>query len=472
MKVALVYPRTKKDVYSSWAPRGFVSLSTLLVKNTTHDVFVIDSSFNKDLKNTKKHLLNIKPDVVSLSISFDLMNNAKELINFSKKIGAITVVGGPYAILEPEKIFSEILCVDYVITGDSEFVFPKILEALEENKTPIDIKGVYYRKEKKIVFTGEADFYQELNSLPFPDYSLLSTTETYFRFGTATIISCLGCPFRCNFCQPTLNRLFGNKVRFRSPKNVIEEISYLKEKYDIKEIYFVDDTFGLDKKWLKRLVSLLEKKDLTNIKFLVNTRVNVLNEEIAKLLKRMNCSLVSVGVESGSQKILDNLNKDINVQQIIKAFNLCKKYGLATLANLMIGNPGETKETLKETKKLLRKIKPNSLYLSFLTPYPGTYLYEKSLRNGELNLKSYDDFNCRKYTKKKLPIKNDELSYDYINTFRKKLLRRRKPLVFTYFIKLLLNDFLEALKDRNINKFVTKQLMRAKIYLRTKDYFG
>jgi len=472
MKVALVYPRTKKDVYSSWAPRGFVSLSTLLVKNTTHDVFVIDSSFNKDLKNTKKHLLNIKPDVVSLSISSDLMNNAKELINFSKKIGAITVVGGPYAILEPEKIFSEISCVDYVITGDSEFVFPKILEALEENKTPIDIKGVYYRKEKKIVFTGEADFYQELNSLPFPDYSLLSTTEKYFRFGTATIIGCLGCPFRCNFCQPTLNRLFGNKVRFRSPKNVIEEISYLKKKYDIKEIYFVDDTFGLDKKWLKRLVSLLEKKDLTNIKFLVNTRVNVLNEEFSKLLKRMNCYLVSVGVESGSQKILDNLNKDINVQQIIKAFNLCKKYGLTTHANLMIGNPGETKETLKQTKNLLQKIKPNFLYLSFLTPYPGTYLYEESLRNGNLNLDSYNDFNCRKYNKPKLPIKNMDVDYEYLNAYRKTILRRRKLIVFYYFIKLIWSDFQESFKEKAFNKFFIKQLMRARTYFRTKSYFG
>lgn len=458
-----MYPRVKGQVFSSWAPRGIVTIATVLKQE--HDVRILDSSFDVDLSRTKYLLKKFNPDFVLVSISSDLTDNVSEIVSFAKSFKWKVIVGGPFASISPKEVLRVIPEIDFLVVGEAEEVVPKLVKG---KKLP----GVYYKKGKSFVFTGKPNFIEDLDRIPIPDYSLLPTVKRYFSFGTATTLSSRGCPYRCSFCQPVLKQLFGDKMRFRSAESVFKEVIYLNKTYGINEIYFIDDTFGLNKEFTRRFVELLEKSRL-KLKFLVNTRANLLDEDFASLLKRMNCSLVCIGVESGSQKILDNLDKDLKIEQIVKAFDICKKYGLRTLSNMMLNSPGETKQTLEESYRLIKRIKPTTLYLSLLVPYPGTYLYEHLKTQGLLlHGLQYDDFNCRKYDKHSLPINNPDLSYEHIDEFRKRVFRQRRfQLLLSVFI-FVAEDVLEAFKTFRFGLFFRKQFQRAKIFLRTKSYFG
>ena len=383
---------------------------------------------------------------MAVSASSDLVPNAKEIVSFCKKNNIKTVVGGPYATINPDDV-KKTINPDYLVVGDAEEIIADVLE-----KKP----GVY-----------KSNSFSDINLLPFPDYSLLPTRNKYFQFGTATTIGTLGCPFNCSFCQPVLKKMFGSKVRFRSPQNIYEEIKYLKTNYGIRDIYFVDDTFGLNRKNLREFVELVSKEK--NIRFIVNTRADILDDEMGRLLKKMNCHMVSIGVESGSQVILDNLKKGITVNDILSAFFVCKKYKLHTLANFMIGNPGETTETLAQTNNLIKKIKPTFLYLSMLTPYPGTDIFNESKEKGLLNLMSYKDYNCRSYKKKELPLKNPVLSYDQVELFRKRVFLRRKLFVFVSILSMLFDDFFFFENKLLFFKILMK---RAWVFGRTRKFFG
>ena len=475
MTVVLMYPRIKKQVLSSWPPRGLVLLATVLKKYLDESIEIIDTSFEKDMDYAKRNLNRIKPKVFSVSVTPDFVDNAKKMIAHAKKLGSKVIIGGPYATIEPEKIFSDISGIDYIITGDMWDYYQALKSVLEDENSSdniLDLKGIYYKKGKEILFTGEPSHDEDINTLPFPDYGLLPTARDYFEFGTVTMMTSLGCPYNCSFCQPVLNRLFGKKIRFRSPSNVVEEIKTLRNNYDINEFYFIDDTFPLDLSWLEEFVSLLQENKLQDLRFIINTRANLVMEKAASLFKKMNCSLINIGVESGSDKILKNLNKKITRKQIIEAFDNCKKYGLKTNANFVMGNPGETKKTLKETEKLIEQIKPEFLYMSFLTPYPGTRLYEEAEKAGTLNLYGNKEFNCRTYNKEELPLKNNNLIYQELIAFRKRVFRKRKPLLLWYFLKLILKDLFRALKKGKILSYIKTQRRRIKIYWKTKDYFG
>ncbi|MFH1605787.1 MAG: radical SAM protein [Nanoarchaeota archaeon] len=471
-KIFLIYPRLKLQVYSLWPPQGIVLLATIL-KKEGYDVHIIDSSFDNSQSKIKTIIKNEKPTLVCVSISTDLFNESKEIVSFAKKQSIKTFAGGPYVSLEPFFVMDQIPDLDFALTINNEKIFLESIKIILSNNSPEKLSGVVFRKNNQLKLNDCKDLPVNLNSLPMIDYSLLPTIKQYFGIGTATIMGSRGCPFDCTFCQPVLKKIHGEKPRLKDPKNIIEEINYLNKFYNIKEFYFLDDTFGFNKQWLRKLVLQIEKHKLNQkIKFLVNSRVDLFDKEFISLLKRMNCKLVSFGVESGSQKILDSLNKRTTILQIINAFKLCQINQINTHANFMMNCPGETKETLKETRELIKKIKPTILYLSFLTPYPGTYLYETCLNNNTLNLRCSKDFNCRSYSKSVLPVKNSSLTLkDFVN-FRKTILRRRKPLLFYNIFIDLIKDLFEALKHHEVKLFFYKYIFRLKVFIYSQNYFG
>jgi radical SAM superfamily enzyme YgiQ (UPF0313 family) len=465
MKICLVFPRTLKEFYGLSPPLGITLLGTIL-KNKGYNVKLIDSSFDNNLKKTKKEIKSFKPDVVGISILSSLYNNAKELISFSKKIGCITIIGGPHASILPKQNIEENKDLDFVVIGEGEETLPELLEAIQGKKRLKQVNGICFRNNGNIIFTKPRLPLQNLNLLPFPNMDLLNTSKEYLKSGIINLISFRGCPYNCSFCQPTLRKVFGSKIRAPNPSYIVNEIEFFYNKYNIRDFCFVDDIFTINKKWLIDFENNLKESNLKGrIRFIVNSRINLFDEGLAEILFNLNCHYVFFGVESGSQKILNNLRKSIKIKQIKRAFALCKKYKIKTHAFFMLGSPGETRVTLKMTEKLINEIEPNTLYLFTTTPLLGTDLYKKCKRKGILNLKSYAHLDYRGFFEKDLPIKLENINYDDIIAFKNKILKRRR-------FKFLLSNLIDVVNDMIHEKSLKKAIFKWRFYKRMQVCFG
>jgi anaerobic magnesium-protoporphyrin IX monomethyl ester cyclase len=229
-------------------------------------------------------------------------------------------------------------------------------------------------------------FLENLDELPFPARHLLPSMEHYSmsydwegRKPDATIFSSRGCPFNCIYCASKV--MWKRRVRFRSAQNVLAEVDHLVKDCGVREILFYDDHFTLNKERLYAICrGLIERKyDLT---WCCLSRVDSIDIETARLMKKSGCHMMSFGVESGSQMVLDAMNKGVKVQQIVDAFRTCRRAGINTKASFIFGGPKETKETVMETRRLIRQILPDYVWFFIMTPMPGTELYRLHQESG------------------------------------------------------------------------------------------
>ncbi len=286
------------------------------------------------------------------------------------------IFGGPHATILPKQTLKECPSLDIVVKGEGEETFEELLGSTAKNNLE-KIKGICFRKGKKILETPDRPPVKDLDSLPYPAYHLLPI-KSYRPFPPhgrklpfMTMLTSRGCPFRCIYCSKPV---FGNRFRSQSPKRVVEEILFLKERFGIKEIMFYDDSFTLDQKRAAELCKLIIQNKI-GIPWSCETRVNLVNSGLLRQMKQAGCYMISYGVESGSQKILENLKKDITIEQVEKAFAETKKAGIKTVAYFMLGSPGETQETIDSTIQFSKKIGADFAQFSACTPLPGSELF-------------------------------------------------------------------------------------------------
>ena len=356
-----------------------------LNKNSIHilDAQVEELNYDEKFKNK---IQEINPDIVGITtMTFTLIDVIKtiKLIkeienNLNKKI--IIILGGPHPSIFPDETIN-LPNVNYVVRGEGEIPFLKLIECIQNKNDLKTVKGILYKQGKDIINTGTEDFIEDLNSLPFPDRSLVPIEKYNSIFAGNRIVTTMftsrGCPYKCLFCdRPHL----GKRFRARSAKNVVTEMEECK-KMGIDEILIYDDTFTVEK---QRVLDICDEIIKRNLKIIwdIRARVNTIDEEIVKKLKQAGCARIHFGVEAGTEKILKILNKGITIEQIKTAFKLSKKYKIDTLAYFMIGSPSETKEDIKQSIKLAKKINPNFIHITILTPYPATELYRSALEKG------------------------------------------------------------------------------------------
>jgi anaerobic magnesium-protoporphyrin IX monomethyl ester cyclase len=198
-----------------------------------------------------------------------------------------------------------------------------------------------------------------------------------------------GCIYWCDFCSTV--RMFGRKYRMRSPKNVVDEIEYLHKTYGAHQFTFYDDAFTVDQARAAEICNEIMRRKL-KIEWDCETRVDMVNKDLLRTMKEAGCFAVWFGVESGAQPVLDAMRKGITPAQTIKAFNMAKEVGLMTVAGVVLGFPGETKETIWETVKFIDRLKPGDVGYYIATPYPGTPLYEQVVREGRLKTHDFNRF--------------------------------------------------------------------------------
>lgn len=323
--------------------------------------------FEKDLKE-------FKPDYLVVNIATPTLVHDMEAVKKAKTIcpDVITIAKCAAFLALANRIMSEHDELDYGILGEAEITLREILKGIPKEH----ILGIYYKENGEIKFTGNRPFIEDLDSLPFPARHLVDN-NIYRRPDNnkvqATIKVSRGCPFHCFFCLAT--PVSGAKVRRRSPENIVAEIKECVEKYKIKNFLFWSDIFNLDKEWTMELCRKIIESGL-KITWSANTRADTADLEMAEMMYKSGCRLVSIGVESGSQDMLNKMGKHITLDDVRRTVKVFKKAKIRIYNYFVIGLPWETEETAEETIKFAIELDSDFISFYTATPLPGSTFYD------------------------------------------------------------------------------------------------
>jgi len=339
--------------------------------------------FLKDLKEYNPHYLVANIATPTFLSDMNWLKQAKELIPGVK----IIVKGAPFLTYNTNAIYENTF-LDYVIVGEPEFTLRDILNGVPDN----EILGICYRENFQAEKNDNRPFIENLDLIPFPARHLVDNSS-YIRPDNGKVQAVIkvarGCPFHCFFCLAT--PVSGAKVRVRSSENIIEEIRECVEKYNIRNFLFWSDIFNLNREWAIDLCKKIIESGL-KITWSSNTRADTMDDELAALMYKSGCRLVSIGVESGSQEMLNHIGKKITLDNIRNTVKILKKNKIKIYNYFVIGLPWETEETVEETIKFAIELDSNFISFYTATPLPGTkffnYVMLNKLTEGNLDFQS------------------------------------------------------------------------------------
>ena len=327
-----------------------------------------------------KKICESKPDIIGIIpnnyCDFVMGDLEKWIRLFSAKMKSIgldaaTVAGGPFASTFPERALRY---ADFVIRGDQEIVFRNLIENLGDEKELKNTTGLCSRLNNK-THINKPYFTNNLDSISFPSRELLETKiygHILIDKPMTTFLTTRGCPYNCVYCS---RRVYG-PYRERSVENVMEELREVVNMQKNKNIVFYDDNFTINRKRAARICDLIVKEGI-DIKWICATRVDLVDKNLLEKMKRAGCSVIAYGVESGDQKVLDKIKKNIKIDKTKKAFELTRKAGIKILSYVIIGSPGETKESVEKTFRLIKRLEPDYVQFNPITIYPGSEIYGK-----------------------------------------------------------------------------------------------
>jgi len=373
--------------WSSEVPISLLYLGASLTQ-AGHTVFVLDRRTFQTDKLFYAALKKTEADLIGITLYADVYTRVYKLVNEIRRFSpsARIVLGGPEASANREEVMQVFNRVDYLLVGEAERTLVRLCNNLFElDETELaSIEGLSFRKDGEVHHTPAPAPTKDIDSIPFPQRDLIKPDiwkKSYYRPGlgrpTDVILTSRGCPFKCRFCY----RLAPG-YRVRSAENVLAEIDEICGR-GAKGLIIIDDNFTVNRKrCVAILEDILEKGRELAIK--CRGRVNDVDPELLALMKKAGVRSVTFGIESGSQKVLDAMNKQTTVEQNYKAIRMVRDAGLQCYADLFLGFPGETRDTIKETSDFLMKAKPTGINMGWLYPLHGTEVYEQVKQNGTL----------------------------------------------------------------------------------------
>jgi radical SAM superfamily enzyme YgiQ (UPF0313 family) len=381
------YDPKQWSIGQPYAPLGTLYAASFLRKNG-YKVSLFDTMFSEYPEEVIPVLEKIKPDFfviyddgfnyLTKMCLTNMRNAAFKMIRLAKANGCTVIVSSSDATDRFEMYLDA--GADFILLGEAEVTLLKLVNGIQKNETDFfNIEGLAFLNNDTIVKTVKRSVMKDLDQLPFPAWDIIDIEPYrqswmkhagYFSMNVATT---RGCPFKCNWCAKPI---YGNRYNTRSPQNVVNELIMLKAKFQFDHIWFCDDIFGLKPGWIKEFADLIEKEKLS-FKFKMQGRVDLLlKENNIKDLSRAGCDNIWMGAESGSQKILDAMDKGTTVQQIFEATRLLKKNKIKPSFFIQFGYPGETYEDIKKTIAMINKLLPYEIGISVSYPLPGTVFYE------------------------------------------------------------------------------------------------
>jgi anaerobic magnesium-protoporphyrin IX monomethyl ester cyclase len=394
MKVLLAYkshPEGAKDPFTSLLPAGLMTLEAV-ARRAGHQVTLANFSGFSSAK-IRQILKTLRPEVVGISQFTHNRSESVSLARISKENDAncFVVFGGPHATHQWSELLEKHREVDAVVLGEGEATLVELLETVQAGGRLAQLAGIACREEQRSpskpgergrVLAGPArPAIDDLDSLPVAGESVGDTIGVDLRRQLEFIITSRGCPANCLFCSSPL--FWGRGVRFRTPYSVVREISMLKERYGLVYFSFRDDTFTADRKRVLAICRELEEQKL-NVLWNCQSRVNAVDEEMLIAMKRAGCECIQFGVESGSADMLKALGKRILPVDVERAAAAVRRVGINLSVYLITGIPGEGEEDLRQTVRLIEKIRPQDGQVSPLVYYPGTQLFDGAVQGREV----------------------------------------------------------------------------------------
>jgi len=408
------WPRKRGDKTNRY-PILLCSCATY-VREQGNEVKYIDSVIlDLDLDKTIEKVKDFSPDVIFIESATPTFPYDKKVVEILKEKFPKTkfLMAGYHVTTYPIESIKDSK-IDIIIKGEMDQTTVNVISALKNNIPLEQVKGICFKKENKIIDNEEADLIQDLDELPFPDRDLIPhqwyfegyVTEAPFTF----VMGSRGCPKRCTYCLwPTV--YFKNRLRLRSIKNIVDELEWLIKNYDMKEIFFDDDTLNVTIQRVKDLAQEIIDRNLKII-WSCSMRMDKVDSEMLYLAKKSGCKLICYGAESASQETLDKVNKNLTIKQIRNCMRITKKSKILSHVNFMFGFPWETKKDIENTIKFAIELNPDSVQFSICYPHPGSPMYKDALDNNLF----YDDVkgNWEKFGMMTGPLLKTKVDKDYL----------------------------------------------------------
>lgn len=377
----------EQKLMTPYFPLGLLYLAAS-ARDAGYETSIFDAMFEVSDESFAAILARERPRIVGIGVLATVRAAALRLAQIAHDQGAIVVVGGADPTGRPESYLEHGVNgaqpVDVVVIGEGEQtlldLLPILLEAGPQDGRLSQIEGLAYRDgDGQIQRTAERQHCTDLDSLPLPARDLLnldnyrSAWREHHGSFSLSIIATRGCPYGCKWCQKSV---FGRSFRPRSPEAVAEEMRLIKERYHPDQLRIVDDVMGIDRNWVRRWHDAVLARDAV-IPFECLSRVDLMDEELVRLLKESGCIRIALGAESGSQRVLDAMNKGTRVEQILLAAELCRQHEIETYFYIMLGYPGEEWEDICKTVDLLKETRPSRFSSTIAYPLPGTEFFEE-----------------------------------------------------------------------------------------------
>ena len=427
MRILLVHPSNdeiykrinrvaaKLDKKSAKSPPiGIMYIAATLRENSYKDVAILDAEAeNLSFEETVDRMKGYDPDVVGFTTTTPVYPLGVELATAMKKHNPEikTVFGGPHVSALPDESLDK-EAVDFVVRNEGEYKMLDLVETLDSGGDFSRIGGIGWKRNGGTLVSnpetvnatthasslesavavggskGKKVLIDDLDALPFPARDL-TDRDRYHNLYTGErytfLVTSRGCPFGCIYCDSKIT--FGRKTRYRGVENVIDEIKQVVEDFGIKQFTMTDDTFTLNRQRTLDLCQRIVEEEL-GISFIASSRADTMDEERARMLKRAGCFMVTFGLESGDPRIMEIINKGTTIEHGREAVRIAKEAGLQTHASYMIGNPGETAESVDRTIKYADELDTDYAQFSIATPFPGTEMWDMAVRDGLIDPKA------------------------------------------------------------------------------------
>ncbi|HUT23267.1 MAG TPA: radical SAM protein [Sumerlaeia bacterium] len=379
-EVVLVKVSPERILQGAWYRMPLLGLGCLAgyLRSRGVAVAIVDALFDRlGLEETVAAVTARAPRVVGFTAMTHEVNRAAQVAQEIRRAvpGAQTVIGGPHATALPRRTLEECEVFDFAVFGEGEETLFELVEALRTGAWDFGgVKGLAWRlrgKAGEIVTNERRPWVEDLDRLPPPAWDLYGPSDVYQIFASR------GCPYRCIFCM----RVLGERVRFRSPRNVVDEMESVVERYHPRQIDFSDETWTLRHKWVYEVCDEIIGRGLhEKVRWFANGRVNTVNEDLLRRMREAGCFRIGYGIESGNDEILEKAQKGTTVKQIEEAVAATKRAGLEIEAFYILGFPGETRRTALDTIGLAARLNTTTAAFGIMAPYPGTKVAEMAAR--------------------------------------------------------------------------------------------
>lgn len=358
-------------------PLGLASLAAMV--REAHEVRIVDGTVEAvTLDDLEKIIDQWRPAVVGIMTLTSTFYTANALCAAAKRVDStiVTVLGGAHPSAQPSESMAD-PAVDVVVVGEGEETFRELIQALEERTALASVAGLYLRQGEAVIPTAPRRPIDRLDDLPWPARDLLPmqlyhpSPMNYRKLPAFSVMCGRGCPYQCTFCS--CSKVFPGRMRLRSPENVIAEIRMLVDRFGAREILIWDDLFGISRPWTLRFCELIAPLGLSWSAWM---RVDTVDPDLLGIMAQTGCWHISYGVESGNQRVLDSIRKQITLEQVRSAFAWTHEAGMEARGTFIFGFPGETPATMRETIDLAIAIDADYAQFQLLTPYPGSALWE------------------------------------------------------------------------------------------------